>query len=62
MPAHHDVGARSVPFREEATGMKIREILFATDFSSASESAGKIARELALKMGARLHAQSLSRP
>jgi nucleotide-binding universal stress UspA family protein len=36
-------------------GMDIRELMFATDFSPASEAAGKVARDMALEMGARLH-------
>jgi nucleotide-binding universal stress UspA family protein len=35
--------------------MKLTEILFPTDFSPASEAAGRIAREMALQTGARLH-------
>jgi nucleotide-binding universal stress UspA family protein len=35
--------------------MKLSEILFPTDFSPASEAAGRIAREMALQTGARLH-------
>ena len=35
--------------------MNIRELVFATDFSRASEAAGRVAREMALEMGARLH-------
>lgn len=35
--------------------MKLNEILFPTDFSPASEAAGRIAREMALPAGARLH-------
>ncbi|HJR00384.1 MAG TPA: universal stress protein [Methylomirabilota bacterium] len=35
--------------------MKLNEILFPTDFSPASEAAGRIAREMALEAGARLH-------
>ena len=42
--------------------MNIREILFPTDFSRASESAGRVARELALKMGARLHVVHVALP
>jgi nucleotide-binding universal stress UspA family protein len=34
--------------------MKIRELLFPTDFSPASEAAGRVARETALAEGARL--------
>lgn len=32
--------------------MNIRDVLFATDFSRASEAAGRVAREMALEMGA----------
>jgi len=35
--------------------MNIRELVFATDFSRASEAAGRVAREMALEMRARLH-------
>ncbi len=35
--------------------MNLRDIVFATDFSEPSEAAGRIARELALELGARLH-------
>ncbi len=35
--------------------MRFTEILFATDFSSASEAASRVARELAVQTGARLH-------
>lgn len=35
--------------------MRLKEILFPTDFSAASEAAGPVARELALVSGARLH-------
>jgi nucleotide-binding universal stress UspA family protein len=35
--------------------MKLNEVLFPTDFSPASEAAGRIAREMALQAGARLH-------
>jgi universal stress protein A len=35
--------------------MRLNEILFPTDFSPASEAAGRIAREMALESGARLH-------
>ena len=35
--------------------MRLNEILFPTDFSPASEAAGRIAREMALQGGARLH-------
>jgi nucleotide-binding universal stress UspA family protein len=35
--------------------MKIRELVFATDFSRASTAAGRVARETALEMRARLH-------
>ena len=35
--------------------MKLSEILFPTDFSPASEAAGRVAREMALQAGARLH-------
>jgi nucleotide-binding universal stress UspA family protein len=35
--------------------MKLNEILFPTDFSPASEAAGRVAREMALQAGARLH-------
>ena len=35
--------------------MNIREIVFPTDFSSASEAAGRVAREMALAARARLH-------
>lgn len=35
--------------------MRIRNLLFATDFSHASETAGQVAREAALEMAARLH-------
>jgi nucleotide-binding universal stress UspA family protein len=35
--------------------MKLNEVLFPTDFSSASDVAGRIARETAKEAGARLH-------
>lgn len=35
--------------------MKLDEILFPTDFSSASDVAGRIARDMAKEAGARLH-------
>ncbi|HSL50253.1 MAG TPA: universal stress protein [Candidatus Deferrimicrobiaceae bacterium] len=35
--------------------MRLNEILFPTDFSPASEAAGRVAREMALQTGARLH-------
>lgn len=35
--------------------MRVNEILFPTDFSPASEAAGRIARAMALQAGARLH-------
>jgi universal stress protein A len=35
--------------------MRLNEILFPTDFSRASEAAGRIAREMAVQAGARLH-------
>jgi nucleotide-binding universal stress UspA family protein len=35
--------------------VKIDDLMFATDFSAASERAGVFARELAAQMGARLH-------
>jgi nucleotide-binding universal stress UspA family protein len=35
--------------------MRLKEILFPTDFSPASEAAGRIAREMALQGDARLH-------
>ena len=35
--------------------MKLNEILFPTDFSPASEAAGRIAREMAMRADARLH-------
>ena len=35
--------------------MRFTEILFPTDFSQASEAAGRIARAMALEAGARLH-------
>jgi nucleotide-binding universal stress UspA family protein len=35
--------------------MRLNEILFPTDFSPASEAAARIARELAVQAGARLH-------
>jgi nucleotide-binding universal stress UspA family protein len=35
--------------------MNVREVLFATDFSTAAEPAGQVARELARLTGARLH-------
>ena len=35
--------------------MRLNEILFPTDFSPASEAAGRIAREMALQAGALLH-------
>ena len=35
--------------------MRLNEILFPTDFSPASEAAGRIAREMAVQGGARLH-------
>ena len=36
-------------------GMNVRDLVFATDFSDPAEAAGRIARELALELGARLH-------
>src|SRR5262249_39620466 len=38
-----------------SSGMNIREIVFPTDFSKASEAAGWMAREMALAARARLH-------
>src|SRR5262249_41122419 len=38
-----------------SSGMNIREIVFPTDFSKASEAAGRMAREMALAARARLH-------
>ena len=35
--------------------MNVRDLVFATDFSEPAEAAGRIARELALELGARLH-------
>jgi len=35
--------------------MKFAEILFPTDFSTASEAAGRVARTMAVESGARLH-------
>lgn len=35
--------------------MKLIEILFPTDFSPASDAAGRVARDMALQAGARLH-------
>ena len=35
--------------------MRLNEILFPTDFSPASEAAGRIARQMAVQAGARLH-------
>lgn len=35
--------------------MRLNEILFPTDFSPASEAAGRVAREMAVQAGARLH-------
>ena len=35
--------------------MRLNEILFPTDFSPASEAAGRIAREMAVQADARLH-------
>lgn len=35
--------------------MKLNEVLFPTDFSSASDVAGRIARDMAKEAGARLH-------
>ncbi|HSE05560.1 MAG TPA: universal stress protein [Methylomirabilota bacterium] len=35
--------------------MRLNEILFPTDFSPASEAAGRIARQMAVQSGARLH-------
>ena len=35
--------------------MRFTEILFATDFSSASEAASRVARQMAVQTGARLH-------
>jgi nucleotide-binding universal stress UspA family protein len=35
--------------------MRLKEILFPTDFSTASETAGRTAREMALQAGGRLH-------
>jgi nucleotide-binding universal stress UspA family protein len=35
--------------------MRLNEVLFPTDFSPASEAAGRIAREMAIQAGARLH-------
>ena len=42
--------------------MNIRDIVFATDFSEPSEAAGRIARELALELGARLHIVHVTSP
>jgi nucleotide-binding universal stress UspA family protein len=39
----------------EEDDMRPTEILFPTDFSPASEAAGRIARDMALEAGARLH-------
>jgi nucleotide-binding universal stress UspA family protein len=35
--------------------MRLSEVLFPTDFSPASEAAGRIAREMAIQAGAQLH-------
>jgi universal stress protein A len=35
--------------------MKLQDVMFATDFSAASEQAGALARELAAQSGTRLH-------
>lgn len=35
--------------------MRLNEVLFPTDFSSASEVAGRVARDMAAQAGARLH-------
>lgn len=42
--------------------MRLNEILFPTDFSPASEAAGRIAREMALQAGARLHVLHVAAP
>ena len=42
--------------------MRLNEILFPTDFSPASEAAGRIAREMALQAGARLHVLHVAVP
>ena len=42
--------------------MRLNEILFPTDFSPASEAAGRIAREMAVQAGARLHVLHVAAP
>jgi nucleotide-binding universal stress UspA family protein len=42
--------------------MNIRDIVFATDFSEASEATGRVAREMALEMGARLQIVHVTLP
>ena len=42
--------------------MRPTEILFPTDFSAASEAAGRVARAMALESGARLHVLSVVPP
>lgn len=42
--------------------MNIPDIVFATDFSQASEAAGRVAREIALEMGAQLHIVHVTLP
>jgi universal stress protein A len=42
--------------------MRLNEILFPTDFSAASEAAGRIAREMAVQAGARLHVLHVMSP
>ena len=42
--------------------MRLNEILFPTDFSPASEAAGRIAREMAVQAGARLHVLHVGPP
>ena len=42
--------------------MRLNEILFPTDFSPASEAAGRIAREMAVQAGARLHVLHVAVP
>src|SRR6266545_6690333 len=42
--------------------MRLNEILFPTDFSLASEAAGRIAREMAVRADARLHVLHVAPP
>src|SRR5437879_11225478 len=42
--------------------MKLNEVLFPTDFSSASDVVGRIARDMAKEAGARLHVLHVVHP